>query len=348
MITPDNTKCCSESLPLATRHLRGGDTVLVLGSGDGASCFSAAEIVGADGRVIGIESNEASLEAARGRVLPAAERLGFMNMEFHKGRLQDLGLDLEVLDAELRVRPISDAAGFLRMNEIADHLRSRKPMVESDSVDLAIADRFAELIEPNAKEQLLQEVYRVLKDGGRVVISDIVSDEDLPDELLTDPQFCEGQLCGAFTEQGLMLALEETGFHGIEILERQVTPSEIVEGIEFRTMTIQAFKGKEGENLERLQAVIYRGPFKEVLDDDGHLIQRGQRYAVSDKTYQLFRQDPYRQYFVFVEPSVEIPLEEAELFDENRNVPRNPKETKGHEHAAHDDSHTCGEGCGCG
>jgi len=41
---------------------------------------------------------------------------------------------------------------------------------------------------------------------------------------------------------------------------------------EFRSVTVQAFKGKQGACFERNQAVIYLGPFKEVLDNDDRIV----------------------------------------------------------------------------
>ena len=83
-------------------------------------------------------------------------------------------------------------------------------------------------------------------------------------------------------------------------------------GIEFRSVTIEAFKGKQGECFERNQAVIYRGPFKEVLDDDKHRMERGKRYAVCDKTYNLYKKAPYRDSFEFVDPMVDVPIDRSE------------------------------------
>lgn len=54
----------------------------------------------------------------------------------------------------------------------------------------------------------------------------------------------------------------EAGFYGIEILTRQDTPWQVIDGIEFRSLTVRAYKGKEGECLERNQAIIYKGPWK--------------------------------------------------------------------------------------
>ena len=93
-------------------------------------------------------------------------------------------------------------------------------------------------------------------------------------------------------------------------------------------MTVEAFKGKQGACFERNQAVIYKGPFREVLDDDGHRLVRGVRHAVCDKTYQLYQKAPYRESFEFIDPRTPIPPEEARPFDCTRTAPRHPKETK--------------------
>jgi hypothetical protein len=64
------------------------------------------------------------LNVARRNAPIVAERIGYKNVDFRKGRIQDLALDLEKLDAELQARPITDAASFLRADELAQDLRS--------------------------------------------------------------------------------------------------------------------------------------------------------------------------------------------------------------------------------
>jgi len=76
-----------------------------------------------------------------------------------------------------------------------------------------------------------------------------------------------------------------------------------VPGIEFRSVAVEAFKGKHGPCFERKQAIIYKGPFEEVLDDDGHRLRRGERTAVCDKTFQIYRKEPYASHVEFVEPT---------------------------------------------
>src|SRR5690606_6504245 len=107
-------------------------------------------------------------------------------------------------------------------------------------------------------------------------------------------------------------AFEEAGFYGMEIAKRAKAPWQTINGIEFRSVTLVAYKGKQGPCLERHQAVIYRGPFKQVEDDDGHVYSRGRRTAVCDKTFHLLNRKPYAGSFDHVEPLVEVPLDAAQ------------------------------------
>jgi len=238
------------------------------------------------------------------------------------------------LDRKLKQNPITDAASFLAADELAEELRLKQPLVANDSIDVVVSSCVLNLAEPKSKRQLFDEIFRVLKTGGRAVISDIVSDEGVPEEMQNDPELWSGCISGAFTEESFIAAFENAGFYGIQILNRAAEPWRTVQGIEFRSVTVEAFKGKQGECFERNQAVIYRGPFKEVLDDDNHRMERGRRYAVCDHIYNLYKKAPYRDFFEFVDPIVDVPLAEARPFDCSRTAFRHPKETKGRDYSA--------------
>jgi arsenite methyltransferase len=331
-----------------SRYLREGETVLDLGSGTGKICFIATQIVGPKGKVIGVDMTDEMLEVARRNAPIVAERIGYANVEFCKGRIQDLALDLELLDRELKRSPITDAASFLAADELSEELRVKHPLVGSDSIDVVVSNCVLNLVEPKSKRQLFDEIFRVLKKGGRAVICDIVSDEEVPERLQNDPELWSGCISGALTEGGFLAAFENAGFYGIRILKRATQPWRTVQGIEFRSVTIEAFKGKQGECFERNQAVIYRGPFKEVLDDDSHRMERGRRYAVCDKTYNLYKKPPYREFFEFVDPVVDVPLDEAKPFDCSRTDLRHPKETKGQDYNATTEANSkCCDGGSC-
>ncbi len=333
-----------------SRYVKPAETVLDLGSGTGKICFIAAQVVGEKGRVIGVDMTDDMLEVARRNAPIVAERLGYANVEFRKGRIQDLALDLEKLDAELIRRPITSAASFLAANELATELRFTHPLVETESVDVVVSNCVLNLVEPQDKRQLFQEIFRVLRKGGRAVISDIVSDEDVPDVMQQDPTLWSGCISGALREDLFLKAFEDAGFYGIRLLKRDAQPWQTVEGIEFRSVTVEAFKGKQGECFELNQAVIYRGPFREVLDDDGHHLRRGDRVAVCDKTFQLYQQAPYAEFFEFIEPRVPVKPEEAKPYDCGRTKLRHPRETKGRAYHATTEASKCcdsGNGGGC-
>ena len=330
-----------------SRHLRPGETVLDLGSGTGKICFIAAQVVGAEGRVIGVDMTPEMLAVARDAAPVVGERLGFTNVEFRRGRIQDLTLDLDLLEDRLAERPVHNVEDLMEVHALSDQLRRERPLVAEASVDVVVSNCVLNLVANAEKRQMFDEIYRVLRRGGRVVISDIVSDEEVPLEMQRNPELWSGCISGAFTESGFLAAFEEAGFHGIRVLDRQTEPWRTVDGIEFRSLTVEAFKGKEGPCFERNQAVIYKGPFKEVVDDDGHRLLRGHRQAVCDKTYRLYQQEPYRGQFDVVEPLEEVPLEEAGPFDCSRTPLRHPKETKGEAYDATSEAVPCCEPGDC-
>jgi SAM-dependent methyltransferase len=331
-----------------SKYLLPGETVLDLGSGAGKICFIAAQVVGPAGRVIGVDMNDDMLALARKHQRAVGDAIGHHNVEFRKGRIQDLALDLERLDAELKARPIDSADAFLAAETLAEELCVRHPLVASDSVDVVISNCVLNLVEPRAKAQLFGEIFRVLKMGGRAVISDIVSDEEIPAAMRNDAALWSGCIAGAMTEGGFLRAFEDAGFYGVRLLKWDATPWRTVQGIEFRSVTVEAFKGKQGDCYDCGQAVIYKGPFKEVLDDDHHRMERGRRYAVCDKTYQLLQKAPYRDCFEFVEPHTTVSREAARPFPDGGMRVRHPRETKGQDYTATTAPSQCCDGGSCG
>lgn len=311
-----------------SKHLAAGETVLDLGSGGGKICYIASQVVGAEGRVIGVDINDEMLGLARQFQEQVGAAIGHHNTEFHKGCIQDLALDMDRFEAYLAENPIQRSNDWLRADAFAQELRETKPMVASDSVDVIVSNCVLNLVDPASRKQLFAEMFRVLKRGGRAVISDIVSDEVVPDRLRADAELWSGCISGAFVEDEFLQAFEEQGFYGIEIVERQEEPWATIEGIEFRSLTVRAYKGKEGPCHDYRQAVIYNGPWKSVTDDDGHLLRRGVRTAVCQKTFDIYTQAPYSPQVTAVPPYEEVSPESAREFDCRRNAVRSASETK--------------------
>jgi arsenite methyltransferase len=314
-----------------TRYISSGEIVVDLGSGAGKNCYILAQKVGAQGKVIGVDFNDEMLALARKYQTSIADKIGYQNTQFVKGKIQDLKLNLDRAQAWLEQHPITSLEALSEFEAECDRLRREEPLIPDDSVDVVISNCVLNLVRPQDKEHLFQEIYRVLKRGGRAVISDIICDEEPTSEMKNDPQLWSGCISGAFREDRFLKIFEETGFYGIEILSRQAEPWQIIDGIEFRSVTIRAYKGKEGACWERNQAVVYKGPWRQVCDDDGHFYRRGDRVAVCDKTFQILTHpaSPYAKDIIPVPPYQDIPLEEAQEFSCKGTTLRHPPETKG-------------------
>ena len=226
-----------------SRYVATGESVLDLGSGGGKVCYIAAQIVGPTGRVVGVDMNEDMLALARKYRKSIGDRLGFHNVQFHKGRIQDLALDLDRFEQYLQAHPVGGSDDWFRTQAYVDELRSSEPMIGSDSIDVIVSNCVLNLVAPPARRQLFSEMFRVLKQGGRAVISDIVSDRPVPDELRRDPTLWSGCMGGAFVEAGLLDAMSQAGFLCPEIIQRAAEPWATIEDIAFRSVTVRTYKG---------------------------------------------------------------------------------------------------------
>jgi arsenite methyltransferase len=311
-----------------SKHLLEGDTVLDLGSGGGKICYIASQVVGAKGKVYGVDCNDEMLSLAKEYQGEVSEKIGYGNTHFLKGRIQDLKLNLELLEEYLQQNLVKTSGDWLKLEEYTEHLRVTKPLIPDNSIDVIVSNCVLNLVRLEDRKQLFQEMFRVLKRGGRIVISDIVSDEVVPAYMKNDPKLWSGCISGSFQETEFLKTCEEVGFYGIEILEREAEPWAVVDGIEFRSLTVRAYKGKDGPCLDRKQAVIYQGPWKSVFDDDGHELIRGERIAVCDKTFNIYSKEPYQSQLTMILPQKDVPLDQAEPFDCHQSPIRSTEETK--------------------
>jgi arsenite methyltransferase len=232
-----------------SRYVHAGETVLDLGSGGGKICFIAAQVVGPSGQVIGVDCNAEMLALARRNQPIVAERLGFSNVEFRCGRIQDLQLDLDQLTIELAQRPVCDYLGWMQLPQLEARLRRESPLIRDDSIDCVVSNCVLNLVVPQDRRLLLAEVHRVLKPEGRAVISDIVANQDVPDAMQQDPELWSGCISGAYPEDDFVKAFQDAGFHNIQIVSRQSEPWRVIAGIEFRAVTVMAFKGRRSLDI---------------------------------------------------------------------------------------------------
>lgn len=312
-----------------TPYLLEGDVVLDLGSGTGKVCYIAAQKVGARGQVIGLDLNNDMLALSRKHIDSFAKEIGYKNIRFLKAQIQDLASNLEELEQYLQNHSIRSTDEYFKFQQFIDRQKRERPLIANASVDCVVSNCVLNLVNEQDKPLLFREMFRVLKKGGRIAISDIVADEPVPEELKKDAKLWSGCISGAMTETGFLRAFEEAGFYGICLEKRETKPWQTVQGYEFRSVVVTAKKGKEGPCWDRHQAVIYRGPFKEVTDDDGHTYLRGARMSVCEKTFQILAKEPYKESFSPVEPLKEVSLKDARAFDCHIPKIRSPRVTKG-------------------
>ena len=329
-----------------------GDVAIDLGSGGGKICYILSQKVGKSGHVIGVDMNDTMIALAEKYNGEMAEKVGAANVEFRKGRIQDLGLSWHKAQAWLDANPINSVEGAAAYEAECARLRAEEPLIESDSVDVIVSNCVLNLVATDQKEQLFNEMFRVLKKGGRCVISDIVCDEDPTQKIMDDGDLWSGCISGAFREDDFVKRFVDAGFYGVEVLKREEEPWQTIDGVEFRSMTVRAYKGKEGPCLERKQAVVYKGPWKQVRDDDGHTLRRGEWMAVCDKTYNLMTDPngPYAGHVLGIQPEELVSLDDAPAFNCNTNASRHPREVKGADYDATTQASDCcepgsGESC---
>ena len=179
-----------------SRYVREGETVLDLGSGAGKICFIASQIVGPKGSVIGIDMNDEMLSLAHASAPQVADALGYANVRFHRARIQDLALDLDALDSWLADHPVLGVEGLTALDAERARLSRTSALVPDASVDLVVSNCVLNLVRESDRRQLVEEIFRVIKVGGRIAISDIVSDEVVPEELKADPELWSGCVSG--------------------------------------------------------------------------------------------------------------------------------------------------------
>ena len=216
--------------PVMDCNLQAGETLADLGSGTGVECFIAARQVGRQGQVYGVDMSDTMLAQANAARLKVAERLGYANIEFKKGFLEQL--------------PLADGCSDV--------------VISNCVINLALN-----------KRQTFKEICRVLKPGGRLLISDVVHSTEVPLAIKLNEKLRGECIGGALHERDLFGILNDFGFENISVVKRYLYRE--IKGYPFYSLTYQAFK--PGNKQET--SLLYRGPFAGVVTDDGQVIQRG-------------------------------------------------------------------------
>ncbi len=221
--------------PVLDADIKAGEVIADLGSGAGVECFIASRKTGKNGKVYGIDMLDHMLDKANQALLHVADNLGYNNITFKKGYLEAI--------------PLND-----------------------NTADLILSNCVINLSED--KRKTLKEIYRVLKPGGRIVISDVVTDTMTPASIQNDEQLRGECIAGAMVQPYLFLMLETLGFTDIRIMKRFFYRT--VKNNHFFSLTYTAHKPRERGTVE----VVYPGPYAAVVTDRGEILVRGEKCRI--------------------------------------------------------------------
>lgn len=261
---------CGSPIP----HSLKGKTILDLGCGTGRDVFTASQLVGEKGKVIGIDMTDNQLSVARKYIGYHMDKFGFSepNVEFHKSYIEDL----------------------------------KTIGIEDNSVDVVISNCVINL-SPN-KEEVFREIFRVLKPGGELYFSDVFTGKRVPDNLTTDPILVGECLGGALYIEDFRRMLNNIGCKDFRVVSKgiiELNDEEIKRKagmIDFYSMTIRTFKCDFEDICEDYGHVAYYkgniadSPHAFILDDH-HIFKTDMPVLVCGNTAKMLSETHYKENF---------------------------------------------------
>lgn len=251
-----------------------GKIVLDLGCGTGRDAYTISQLVGQEGKVIGVDMTKNQLEIANKYIDYHMEKFGFKkpNIEFHLGYIEDL-----------------------KSLNIADN-----------SVDIVVSNCVINL--SSDKEKVFSEIFRILKPGGELYFSDIFTNRRLSEDLSSDPVLLGECLGGALYIEDFRRMMAKSGFLDYRIVSKGVITLEDEEiqqkagMIDFYSMTIRSFKCDFEDICEDYGHVAYyKGTIKEAphafILDDHHIFQTGKPVLICGNTSKMLSETRYKEHF---------------------------------------------------
>ncbi|MBW4576493.1 MAG: arsenosugar biosynthesis arsenite methyltransferase ArsM [Aphanothece sp. CMT-3BRIN-NPC111] len=234
-------------------------TVLYVGVGGGLEALQFAYFSRRPGGVIAVDPVASMREAAARNLATAAQENSWFDPSF-----------VDIQEGDAFALPMPDA-----------------------SVDVVAQNCLFNIFEPNDLTKALKEAFRVLKPGGRLLMSDPIATRPIPLHLRQDERLRAMCLSGALTYEEYVQHLVDAGFGQVEIRARR--PYRLLDsqsyGLEspllLESLDSVSFKvpiPEDGACIFTGKAAIYSGS-QDIFDDSaGHILQRGVPAAVCDKT----------------------------------------------------------------
>lgn len=253
-----------------------GLTILDLGCGTGRDVYALAQMVGPQGKVIGVDMTPEQLDTARDYQEYHAEKFGYSNVEFYEGFIETL-----------------------------DQLP-----LEAGSVDVVVSNCVVNLAADKSK--VLTGVRRLLKPGGEFYFSDIYCERRVPDAVREDPVMYGECLGGALYWNDFLTLAKEAGFldprlvthRPIDVTEPRL--AKLAGNLAFHSATYRLLAL---DNLEPAceaygQAVIYKGTIEHhehgFALDQHHMMEPGAVFSICGNTYRMLAESRFAKHFTFI------------------------------------------------
>ncbi len=264
---------CGSPIP----HQLDGLTVVDLGSGSGRDCYLLSQLVGENGKVLGIDMTTNQLSVAQQHLDYHRQKFGYKkgNVEFRQGYIEDL--------------------------EIAG--------IATNSVDLIVSNCVINL--SPAKKRVFAEAFRVLKPGGEIYFSDVFASRRIDESLRKDPVLLGECLSGAMYIEDFRRTMLEVGCSDYRVVSK--SPIEITDPgvsaklgmVDFYSMTIRAFKLDLEDRCEDYgQLAVYKGTIKDshlrFMLDDHHLFEANKPYPVCSNTADMLSKTRFSKHFEII------------------------------------------------
>ena len=250
-----------------------GTVVLDLGSGTGLDCFLISALSGSKGNVIGVDMTPEQIEVAN------------KGIDYHKTNIPNAS-------------PIEFRQGFIEDLKTAN--------IQDKSIDIVISNCVINL--SSDKLSVFKEIYRVLKDGGEVHISDVFSDRTLPLKAKEDKILVGECIGNALSLTTFIAYMEIAGFKDLRVVEcRKINlpefPPELIEpGTVFYSITFSSFKGVDSIHWEN-DSITYKGGIpgneESFLFDIHHRFNKGIPLNVRSNITSILKTPRYEKYFEF-------------------------------------------------
>ena len=259
---------CGSPIPPAIKGL----TVLDLGCGTGRDVYLLSQLVGEEGKVIGVDMTDNQLEVARRTLDWHMDKFGFKkpNVEFQQGYIEQLS------------------------------------MIEDNSIDVVTSNCVINL-SPD-KPAVFKEIFRILKPGGELYFSDVFTGRRVPEDLTNDPVLFGECLSGAMYIEDFRRMLRDVGCLDYRVVSKgpiELHDPEVVRKagmIDFYSLTIRTFKCDFEDICEDYgQVAYYNGTMEEsshaFMLDDHHLFKTGQPMPVCGNTAAMLSETHYGEHF---------------------------------------------------